>query len=446
VVEETRAYLRLLGIDERRLRVKWISASEGAEFAREICDFDRFLSTLGRKPFPGYRPWKFLGSPSGQKDFKEDSPLLTRKQIETCMECSSCTGTCPVSLEDPGFSPKQVIKRAALGLEEDFLRSRQVWSCLGCGRCNTRCPALIDIAEFNRSFRKGARKSGNFPKEGHHGIHQTIARLQRHPISQQRTGWAREAGRFREKGEVFYFVGCLPFFEVTFDYLKLSPLDSARSVLALLNRIGIEPVISNGERCCGHDALWSGEEETFRDLALWNLEVIRASGAKTVLFSCPEGYATFKYEYPKFFGELPFETVHLTELLAREIPKTGLTFQAHRPAKVTYQDPCRLGRRAGIYELPRELIRLVPGTELIEMERTRENALCCGTSAWMECSSCSKAIQTERLREARQTGAEMLITACPKCRIHLTCAKLGEAIDLEVKDLYTFLAERLMKE
>jgi len=77
------------------------------------------------------------------------------------------------------------------------------------------------------------------------------------------------------------------------------------------------------------------------------------------------------------------------------------------------------------------------------MERTRENALCCGTSAWMECSSCSKVIQTERLMEAQQTGAKELITACPKCRIHLTCAKMGENIDIGVKDLYTYLAERL---
>ncbi|PQP33796.1 (Fe-S)-binding protein, partial [Desulfobacteraceae bacterium SEEP-SAG9] len=119
------------------------------------------------------------------------------------------------------------------------------------------------------------------------------------------------AGAFQESGEYFYFVGCLPYFDVTFNYLDLAPLDTAKSILKLLNRMGIEPVISNDERCCGHDALWSGNETIFRELAERNIEVIKSSGAKTVLFSCPEGYVTFKNYYPKYFGELPFEVLHM---------------------------------------------------------------------------------------------------------------------------------------
>ena len=161
------------------------------------------------------------------------------------------------------------------------------------------------------------------------------------------------------------------------------------------------------------------------------------------MFSCPEGYSTFKYSYPKYFGKLPFEAVHLTEFFAREIPRAGLKFRPSYNRAITYQDPCRLGRQAGIYEPPRQLLKLVSGVELIEMERTRENALCCGTSAWTECSSCSKAIQAERLSEAQQTGAKELITACPKCRIHLSCAKLGENMDIKISDIYSYLAEHL---
>jgi len=279
--------------------------------------------------------------------------------------------------------------------------------------------------------------------KSHHGVLQTIARLQRHPVSQKRISWVDNQGNVKDKGEYFYFVGCLPYFDITFRYLNISPLDSARSALTLLNKIGIEPVISKNERCCGHDALWCGDEATFRELAAWNLEVIQASGAKTVLFSCPEGYSTFKDYYPQYFGELPFEVVHLTELLAREIPNAGLVLRPSSAGPVTYQDPCRLGRWTGTYEPPRQLLNLVPETELMEMERNRENALCCGTTAWIECSSCSKAIQIERLMEAQQTGAKELITACPKCRIHLTCAQSGENMDIQVRDIYTYLEERL---
>jgi heterodisulfide reductase subunit D len=441
VVEETWAYLRVLGIDERRLQIKWISASEGTEFAGEIRDFTLFLQELGKKPLNGFRKRDFLGPTDPDL---ENKPLrLTQEQIAACMECSQCAGACPVSRENPRFSPKQIINRVSMGLDQDFLQSREVWACLGCAQCNKRCPVLIDFSEFNRALRKEARKAGNLPAESHHGIQQSIARLQRHSLAQKRTAWAEKAGRFRSTGDYFFFVGCLPYFDITFQYLNISPLDSARSALILLNRIGIEPVISNDERCCGHDLLWCGDEETFRELALWNLETIKASGAKTVLFSCPEGYSAFKYYYPKYVGRLPFEVVHLAEFLIREMPKAGLKWRTSRGGIITYQDPCRLGRQAGIYEPPRQLLKLVPGTELVEMERTRENALCCGTSAWMECSNCSKAIQVQRLLEAQQTGAGELITACPKCRIHLTCAKLGEDIAMEVKDIYTYLIENL---
>ena len=135
--------------------------------------------------------------------------------------------------------------------------------------------------------------------------------------------------------------------------------------------------------------------------------------------------------------------LHLTEFLAHELPLTGLAFQASSAETVTYHDPCRLGGLAGIYEPPRQLLELLPETRLGEMERTRENALCCGTSASMECSSYSKAIQNERLQEAIQTGARTLITACPKCQIHFTCAKSDTDVHLKVIDLYTYLKERL---
>ena len=374
----------------------------------------------------------------------DKTKLLTQKQIDYCMECGLCTGSCPVSRELSTFSPRQLIKRAVLNPDGGLAGSREIWACLSCANCSGRCPAGIDFPEFISLHRQQARQAGNFPQESHHGIMQAIAGLQTQDRKQQRTGWAQETGRFHDTGKYFYFVGCLPFFDVTFRYLNLSPLESARSMLRLLNKMGIEPVISDQERCCGHDALWCGDHATFQKLAEWNLEVIQASGAKTVIFSCPEGYVTFKKYYPEHFGALPFEVIHMTEFLARELPKAGLAVQASSAETVTYHDPCRLGRLAGIYEAPRQLLGLLPEIKLVEMERNRENALCCGTSAWMECSGHSKAIQTERMQEAIQTGAQTLITACPKCRIHLACAQSGTDINLKMADLYTYLNQRLI--
>jgi len=368
---------------------------------------------------------------------------LSQNQIDYCMECGVCTGSCPVNRVFPEFSPRQMIKRSIGEPSEDLTQRLDIWACLSCARCSTRCPVEIDFPEFIRLQRQEARRAGNLPVESHHGMLQTIAELQTRTVQQKRSSWAEGVGSFEQRGEYFYFVGCLPYFDVIFRYLELSPLDSARSVLILLNKMGISPVISDDERCCGHDALWSGNEETFRKLAERNLEVIAASGASTVLFSCPEGYMTFKRHYPRYFGDLPFNVMHMTEFLARELPGAGLAFRPSENGALTYHDPCRLGRGAGLYEEPRRLLKLIPESRVLEMGRNRENALCCGTSAWMECSNCSKSMRVERLREALGTGANTLITACPKCQIHLTCAQRTAEMDLKITDLYAYLLNAL---
>lgn len=368
--------------------------------------------------------------------------ILSQEQIEYCMECGVCTGSCPISRFTPNFSPRQMIKRALMDRDETVLEGRELWACLTCSRCSNRCPVGIDFPDFVRSYRAKAREQGNLPLLSHHGALQAVASLQTRAAAQSRTAWAREVGKIREAGDIFYFVGCAPYFEVLLKYGG-GAIETAKSVLTLLNRMGIEPVVSDSECCCGHDALWSGDVDTFRRLAAKNLEVIKASGAKTVLFSCPEGYATFRDDIPKHFGPLPFEVVHVSEYLSRELPGSGVRFKPAPEAALTYHDPCRLGRRAGIYEAPRELIRLVPEVRFAEMGRSRENAVCCGTSAWMECSNCSKAMQVERIEEALATGANTLITACPKCQIHLRCAEQNTDLKLEITDLYSFLLDRI---
>ena len=374
---------------------------------------------------------------------------LTQYQIDYCMECGVCTASCPISYERPSFSPRQMIKRAMLEPEGDLLAGDDIWACLSCSRCSDRCPVGIDFPEFIRTLRMKARKQGNLPRKSHHGVFQTLTEIQsRMPLStrQQRTTWAEGAGTFRQKGDLLYFVGCLPYYDIVFQYLEMNAIESARSLLKLFNRMGVEPVISNDEKCCGHDAWWTGREETFQKLAEANMAMIEAAGAKTVVFGCPEGYITFRDCYPQVVGELPFEIIHVSEYLARELPGSGVTFSCDEKAAVTYQDPCRLGRRAGIYDAPRELIRMVQGADLAEMPNHRENAICCGTSAWMECSSCSKVQQTNRLAEAQGTGAAALVTACDKCKIHFTCARSSTDMKLGVVDLYTWLAGCMVDE
>jgi Fe-S oxidoreductase len=224
--------------------------------------------------------------------------------------------------------------------------------------------------------------------------------------------------------------------------MDISPISSASNMLKILNKVGIEPVVSDEERCCGHDMLWSGDVEAFKELASFNIELITRLGCKKVIFVCPEGYVTFKTMYPLYFGELDFELVHFYDLVGEQINQGALQL-APVEHTVTYHDPCRLGRMAGIYEAPREIISSIPGINLVEMERNRENAVCCGVSCWANCSSYSKQIQTDRLKEAEATGAGTLITACPKCNIHFACALSSSGMGLKVKELTNLVASAM---
>lgn len=365
--------------------------------------------------------------------------LVNTTKTYYCLDCGVCTGSCPVARIFPDFSPRQIIERSLYELEE--VSDRTIWNCLTCAQCSVRCPADINFPEFIRLMRNEASLLGFDGAPTHNGMLQTIMSIQTQDVKQNRTSWI-EDGNVSEKGDIFYFVGCRPYFDIIFKDIEAGSIKNSRNILKILNGCGIEPVISNNERCCGHDALWNGNEDKFKKLAQLNIEIIKGSGAKQVVFSCPEGYYTFKNIYPKYFGELGFEPIHILDLLAGKI-KEGVVKFEDTGQVVTYHDPCRLGRLTGIYDAPRKIIEALPSVKLVEMPRSRENGICCGTSAWMNCSSCSREIQMQRLKEASDTGAGTLVTACPKCQIHFRCTKSAFDVEIEIDDLYDMVADRL---
>ncbi|MEA2039821.1 MAG: (Fe-S)-binding protein [Thermodesulfobacteriota bacterium] len=355
-----------------------------------------------------------------------------------CLDCGVCTGSCPVARVFTDFSPRQIIERSLYEMEEPS--DNTIWDCLTCAQCSVRCPAGIDFPEFIRLMRGEARNMGFNGVPSHNGMLQTIMAMQTQDVQQNRTFWI-EDGKTSDSSDVFYFVGCRPYFDIIFRDIDAGSIKGAQNMLKILNTCGVEPIVCNDERCCGHDALLNGEEEKFKELAQLNLDVIRSSGAKKVVFSCPEGYYTFKNIYPEYFGELGFEPVHILDFLADKVEEGAIQFEESEGI-VTYHDPCRLGRLSGVYDAPRKLIETL-GLELKEMPRSRENALCCGTTGWMNCSSCSKEIQVERLAEASDTGAGTIVTACPKCQIHFRCAKDAFDLKIEITDLYDMVADQI---
>jgi heterodisulfide reductase subunit D len=384
------------------------------------------------------------------------SDIISRNRAWYCLECGKCSAVCPVTRwETQSYaSPRLLVEKAIEGRADEVLDDALFWSCLTCKRCTELCPSDVYFAEFLRDLRTLAREDGRVGSCTHGDAIQTWGRMMADPDQQQnRLGWLSDDLKVSSSSNTLYFVGCLPYYDAMFKTQGFEGIEIARAAVKILNYLGIEPQVMADERCCGHDQLWEGDVETFRALAELNLAELEATGARRIVTTCPECARTLKLDYPEYVGSHGLEVLHLSEFLELQAASGKLALPTKNPPPATcnlplatFQDPCRLGRHLGVYDAPRQIMTGL-GLELVEMERTRNGSLCCGTSCWTACGQVSKNIQVERLREARATGAELLVTACLKCQIHFRCAQddpaLRDEIDIEIQDLATLVAERL---
>jgi Fe-S oxidoreductase len=278
---------------------------------------------------------------------------------------------------------------------------------------------------------------GKTPSEVYGGAVMSIERISKNPhLNQARTGWIKKPLEVSfKRGKYLYWVGGAPFFAAILPDIGQVSLDSARAAILLLNKLGIKPVILENERFSGHDLLWTGDRDGFLELAGLNIEAIMETGAETVIVSSPQDYHTLSKSYVEHVGNICFEVRHITDFIAERID--GLKFSPWRK-RVTYHDPCWLGRGMGVYDAPRKILRSIPGVELVEMKNSRELSSCCGTSCWSNCTNYSKLMQVNRLEEAFRSGAEAIVTACWECEIHFFCTLRPQAwkeVSIEVEDL-----------
>ncbi len=365
-----------------------------------------------------------------------------------CVECGKCTSLCPVAKINPNFAPRLIVVKAQAGMEDEVKADKDIWSCVTCEICNDMCPYEVDFSGFIQRMRGEAVGMGNAPVCSEAGAIHTMQRLTGKGQKQNRLVWLTDDLKVKDKGDVFFFTGCAYQLGILFkdkaEELKRVPA----SVVKILNAAGIEPVVSNDEVCCGHDLIWSGNEAAFKELMKKNVATIKASGAKTVVFSCAEGYRTFSIDYQDFLGDLDFEIKHISEYLLDLIKQGKLQFKDSN-VKVTYHDSCRLGRHMGVYDQPREILKAM-NVELVEMPNIEEKAICCGVNAFANCNEVSRKMQLDRLLEAKGTDTSAMLTFCPKCLIHYNCllkmekkpAELEKA-DINVRDFSNFIAENL---
>lgn len=380
--------------------------------------------------------------------FKE---IVQKNRAWLCLDCGKCSSVCPVTIHlvDGYASPRLLVETAVSSGEDAVLDDMLLWACLTCLRCSEICPSLVDFSSFIQDAREISRDKNLSGDCTHSGMIQTWGRMMTDPdLVQNRLEWLSDDLLTSDNSDTIYFPGCLPYYQQAFAELEIEGIEIARAGVKILNHLGIEPILLENERCCGHDQYWQGDLENFQKLAELNLDLIKNSGARRIITTCPECAYTLKHIYPEQVGDHKLQVLNLVELLEQSgfLNGDGKTSGVEN-GQVTYQDPCRLGRFQGIYQQPRDLIRH-SGYEVIEMEHNRQSSICCGTSCWSTCGQLNKNIQTERLDEARKTGVDTLVTACIKCQIHLKCAQNGQHLEeekVQIRDLTTLIAESILE-
>ena len=359
-----------------------------------------------------------------------------------CYQCGKCDVVCPWNrVRD--FSIRRIVREASLGLSE--IGQDDIWRCTTCGMCPSQCPRGVGQIEVGVAVRRIATSYGEFAGSAKKIRAAGISLASDgNPLSQERgrrDAWASGLGvkPYAEGMELLFFVGCYGSFDP-----RIRRVSAA--VAKILQRAGVEfGILGNDEQCCGESIRKAGNEDVFRSLAKANIKAFIDRGVRRILVASPHCYQAFKRDYAEFM--VHFEVVHLSELLGELVKDGRLKLTRPLDKKVTYHDPCYLGRHNGIYDQPRRVLGAVPGLDLVEMRDHHQNSLCCGGGGgriWMETPKAERFADL-RLAQARETGASMLVTSCPYCISNFEDSRLsvagGDA--MEVKDLAEVVADSL---
>lgn len=377
-----------------------------------------------------------------------------RNLLKGCSQCVRCSSICQLSKVQE-FIPSMIIQQILEGFEDKVIKSGVLWNCLTCNSCLQNCPENINFADIVRNARYKMSKLDNQNPDdyiAHEGLFTTVSEIVSLPdIHPNRNlEWVPKDCTISNKGTILYYVGCLPFLNFQFQNLY----SIAVSTLKMISQIEKEPiVVLKEETCCGHDLYWGqGKFEIFIELAKKNIKLFEKAGVSTIITACAECYRTFKVDYPKLFNDFneKFEVKHIIEYIYEKWKQNKIEFknpfEKSGRVQFTYHDPCRLSRflpaENNIVGKTREIFEQLKSLDydFKEMEHNKKNSLCCGVSSWMNCNTKSKALRYQRMLEAKSAG-EIMVTSCPKCRIHLTCLQndYDDISSIEILDFSEFL-------
>ncbi len=376
--------------------------------------------------------------------FKEALEIIKEEGGEICKlcyQCGTCTGTCPWNTVR-SFQVRKTMHQAQLGLP-DF-ESEDMWLCATCNACVERCPRGVEIIDVWRSFRRAIVEMGIGGVPDSLRITAKNISTVGNPQGEERetrSDWLKnlDVPPYTKDCEILLFACCYNAFDPAMK-------KAGESFIAILKKAGIKfGVLGNEQSCCGESIRKAGSEELFKSLAESNIELFKEAGVRKIVTTSPHCYHTFKNEYPEFGAE--FEVLHYTQYLAELIREGRLQLTKELNTKVTYHDSCYLGRHNKIYDEPRDILKAIPGLELVEMYNNREESLCCGGGGgrvWEETKK-GERFSDIRIEQALKEEAKILAIACPYCMAMLqdSVSSNNKGEEIAVRDIAELVLEAL---
>ena len=372
--------------------------------------------------------------------------LAGAESMGWCYQCGQCIPVCPV--DNVGeYGPRKIFRNLQLGL--DLFESDDLWKCTTCMNCLRVCPKEVDMIKIMPVVREEAVLEGNVPEELQEVFENTFEYGNPMGESQRkRADWTKDAGvevpimkDIKRPVDLLWFVECYPAYHGRGQ-------EASRALARILNLLGTDyGILGTEEKCSCDSQRLAGETGLFEEFAEHNIGLFKKYKAEKVMVTDPHALNAFRKEYPKFGGN--FETIHYTTYLAPLMEKLNFTKKLNY--KVTFHDPCYLGRHNGEFDAPRNCLTAIPGIELIEMGRCREQSYCCGGGGggmWLDgfmADHVNERLSENRVREAVETGADVLAICCPYevSRFEDAVKSTGNEGKLIVRDIVELIEEAL---
>ncbi len=380
-------------------------------------------------------------------------------EIDACTRCGNCLDLCSAYLGsgDVSISPKKKMEKLKKAVDSQYsimsvlfkkkklsekdieAISRAAFSCTMCSRCQVDCHINIQLQELWLKLREILVSEGKYP-EVLEMMRQRLKKAKNvsFDTNEGRTDWIKsipdipEDRYIKEKAEVIYFVGCVSSFSPrTFKI--------PRAIIQIFKKAKVDfGLLGDEEWCCGFPLLASGFKNDFSEFARHNIERINKTGAKYMVTACPSCYHMWTHVYPGILQSpgMNFKVMHMVQYL-HMLARDGKLKLNSLEKKVTYHDPCDLGRNSGVFDEPREIIGMIPGVEFIELENSRAYATCCGGGGNVESidAGLSANISQLKAREIIRSGADIVITSCQQCVRTIAQALKKEKSKIKAMDI-----------